>query len=248
MPLPCSSAVEDRFRSSALLVKTKHFETRITFEMRSFEFLFLSKYYFFVSKMSSPGEKGAIMRSTGGPKAEQREGQHLQRTLTSRRQFLQWASGVASTSGIAWTSVGIAAGAAGLPSHAAQSGAAPPESAAKLVKFGDSSIRLTFDSRLHSGVAYLQEGRATLLAPRGVSEFVELADGQRVEDFTLGQRSTEPVSDIHGTGTQLTLVGLAPRGLEKTVRVRLYDRYPGFALYRVSYRNVSERPIGLNSW
>jgi alpha-galactosidase len=116
------------------------------------------------------------------------------------------------------------------------------------VKFGDSSIRLTFDTRLHSGVAYLQEDHATLLAPRGASEFVELADGERVEDFSLGQRSTEPVNDVHGTGTQLTLVGVAPRGLEKTVRVRLYDRYPGFALYRVSYRNVSERPISLGSW
>ncbi len=188
------------------------------------------------------------MRSTGGPRAHQREGQQLQRTLTSRRQFLQWASGVASAaSGIAWAS-DIAPGGTGPLGQVAHRPAADLDSAAKLVKFGDASIRLTFDTRLRSGVAYLQEGHAILLAPRGVSEFVELADGQHVEDFTLGQRSTEPVSDVHGTGTQLTLVGIAPQGLQKTVRVRLYDRYPGFAIYRVSYRNLSERPISLNSW
>lgn len=138
----------------------------------------------------------------------------------TRRRFLQWASGVAAS-------------VAALPGRAGP-GQGP-------VRFGDSSIFLTFDERMHSAVAHLTHP--------GPSEFVRLADGRTVQDFSLRQRSTEAVADgAHGTGTQLTLTGMSSTGLEKTVRVRLFDRYPGFALYRVSYRNTSGQPLALDSW
>jgi alpha-galactosidase len=138
----------------------------------------------------------------------------------TRRKFLQWASGVAAT-------------VAALPDRA--------RAANGPVRFGDSSIVLTFDERMHSAVA-----NRTRTAP---SEFVRLSDGRTVQDFSLRQRSTAPIVDgAHGTGTQLTLTGLSSAGLEKTVRVRLFDRHPGFALYRVSYRNISSRPVTLESW
>jgi alpha-galactosidase len=163
-----------------------------------------------------PGNAGAIETN-------------LQHTLlASRRQFLQWASGVA-------------AGAIAFPGLAC---AAP----ARLVRFADAGILLTFDSRMHSGVAYVQGDRTIALANRRASEFVQLSDGRRLEDFTLQHSSTEAVGGPHGAGTQLTLTGVAAAGLEKTVRVRLYDRYPGFALYRVSYRNVSDQTLGVSAW
>jgi alpha-galactosidase len=138
----------------------------------------------------------------------------------TRRQFLQWASG-------------IVASVAAVPGR---SGSRPG-----VVRFGDSSIELTFDERMHSGVAHL--------AQAGPSEFVRLSDGRTVEDFSLRQRSTEPVVDgAHGPGTQLAVTGVSNAGLEKTVRVRLFDRYPGFALYRVSYRNTSSRALTVDSW
>ena len=128
----------------------------------------------------------------------------------TRRQFLQWAPGVAAT-------------VAALPGRAG--------SERGPVRFGDSAIFLTFDERMHSAVAHLTH--------TGPSEFVRLSDGRSVQDFSLRQRSTEPVVDgAHGAGTQLTLTGASSAGLEKTLRVRLFDRYPGFALYRLSYRNI----------
>src|SRR5690348_8544387 len=147
----------------------------------------------------------------------------------TRRKFLQWASGVA-------------AGAVALRGHAAGGGSGP-------VQFGDSAILLTFDEQMHSGVAYLQGAGTTRLTPMRASEFVKLSDGCTVQDFSLRQRSTESVVDgAHGNGTQLTLTGMSSTGLEKTVQGRLVDRYPGFALYRVSYRNTSGQALTLDSW
>ena len=138
----------------------------------------------------------------------------------TRRKFLQWASGVAAT-------------VAALPGRAGSEKGA--------VRFGDSAISLSFDERMHSAVAHLTR--------TGPTEFVRLSDGRMVQDFSLRERATESVTDgAHGAGTQLTLTGVSSAGLEKTVRVRLYDRYPGFALYRVSYRNISGHAVALDAW
>ena len=192
------------------------------------------------------------MAIDGGPAGAGARDSDLRRTLTSRREFLQWASGVAVGTGVAEataTATATARPGGARPDPAEATGATTPRAAASdIIKFGDSSILLTFDTRMHSSVSYIQEGRPILLAPASASEFVELADGRGVADFTLGHRSTQPVKDKHGSGTQLTLTGRATLDLEKTVRVRLYDRYPGFALYRVSYRNVSTQPLQLISW
>jgi alpha-galactosidase len=36
--------------------------------------------------------------------------------------------------------------------------------------------------------------------------------------------------------------------MEKTVQIELFDAYPGFALYQVSYRNLGTAPVTLDSW
>jgi alpha-galactosidase len=154
-------------------------------------------------------------------------------TLTSRRGFLQWASGVA-----------LGSGAVVLPGYAQPSSAIP----AGGVSFGDASIRLSFDARMHSSVTYCEGNRKTLLCAMRPMELVQFSDGRRVEDFALHHRATEPVASSHGPGTQLTLIGTAAAGLEKTLTVRLFDRYPGFALYRVTYRNVSSTPLTIGCW
>jgi alpha-galactosidase len=159
----------------------------------------------------------------------------LNRSLTSRRKFLK----LASASGVA-----VGSGAVALPSRAALAGAARSNT----VRFGDSAISIDFDARMHSSIAYVGSGRKTLLTRANASEFVQLADGRRVSDFALQRHTTEPVDGIHGKGSQLTLTGLAAGGLEKTVRVRLYDRYPGFASYQVTYRNLAGQPLTLVSW
>jgi alpha-galactosidase len=73
--------------------------------------------------------------------------------------------------------------------------------------------------------------------------------GQHVARFTLQQhRPPEAVDDVNGPGTRLVLSGTSDEGIEKTVAVTLYRRYPGFAVFRVSYRNLSAAPVSLRGW
>src|SRR5262249_34889731 len=58
----------------------------------------------------------------------------------------------------------------------------------------------------------------------------------------------ESVDGPHGAGTRLTLSGSAPPAVEKKVRIELFERYPGFAFYSVSYRNLSPQSIALSGW
>ena len=159
----------------------------------------------------------------------------MNRSLTSRRKFLKLASA---------SSVVVGSAAVALPVRATIAGAARSNT----VRCADSTISIDFDARMHSSIAYVGSGRKIALTRANASEFVELADGRRVSDFTLQHHTTEPVDGIHGKGSQLTLTGLAAAGLEKTVRVRLYDRYPGFASYQVTYRNLAGQPLTLVSW
>jgi alpha-galactosidase len=146
--------------------------------------------------------------------------------LASRRQFLQWASGAA-----------LAA-----PALAAGAG-----QEAGPVRFGDDVLVLEVDARMRSRFAYRGGGRTLRLTASAVGEYLERKDGVRIRDFALVSRQLARVDEQHGPGTTLTLTGHAP-GLEKTVAVSLYDRYPGFAFLRVTYRNTSDAPLELRGW
>jgi alpha-galactosidase len=113
---------------------------------------------------------------------------------------------------------------------------------------GDAVIGIELDSQLHSRVVARQGGAFEPLTDFAPSETLLLADGRRIDHFPfLGQRS-ELVQDRHGRGTRHILRGLAGEGIEKTISVDLYDRFPGFALLRVTYRNVSAAALGVAGW
>src|SRR5215472_16132711 len=101
----------------------------------------------------------------------------MKRSLSSRRQFLQWASGVAMSSGALGLS--RADGATG------QSAAA--------VSFGDDAIELTFDQRSWVSVACRAPQRRTLLMKAHAGELLTLADGTRVDEFHLQRHGSETV-------------------------------------------------------
>ena len=53
---------------------------------------------------------------------------------------------------------------------------------------------------------------------------------------------------MHGRGTRHVLRGLAAEGIEKEVGITLYDRFPGFALMRVAYRNAGAAAARIEGW
>ena len=54
------------------------------------------------------------------------------------------------------------------------------------------------------------------------------------------------MSTVRARGS--TLSGVSAEGIEKTITVSLYRRFPGFALFRVSYRNASAAAIAIRGW
>jgi alpha-galactosidase len=122
--------------------------------------------------------------------------------------------------------------------------AAPVESP---VRLGDSFIQLEFDTALHSRVAVRQDSGLLQLTDYASGETLRLADGKRLDRFQFVDRRSEGVADAHGRGTRHLLRGLA-EGIEKEVSVTLYERYPGFAFTRVSYRNVAQHALRIAGW
>ena len=155
----------------------------------------------------------------------------MEHTLSSRRQFLQWASGLAVGS-----SFGLRATAA-------------PQTQEHTIDFGDGSLKLRVDPELKSSLAAIDGASVIPLTTLASAEYVELDDGTRIERFPRRGQQLEHVHDaLHGTGSELSVSGISTVGLQKSLHIRLYDRYPGFLIYRVTYRNTGSRTLNLKAW
>src|SRR5690349_4737555 len=115
----------------------------------------------------------------------------------------------------------------------------------------DGTLRLEFDSALRSRTWHLRHGAPTpqlALSSWSETEYLLLADGSRLDGFALERQKRGAIRGPHGEGRQLTLSGRSAAGVEKSVRIEMWRRYPGIALYRVSYRNLSPRALELRGW
>ena len=175
----------------------------------------------------------------------------MTRARTTRRRFLQLIAGTGVLSRAALGSTDAApprssAAAAGAPTapHANDPSVAEAIS--------DGALLLEFDSSLRSRAWHVRRDaeRESLvpLTAWATTESLTLADGTALEHFALDHHERESVDGPQGRGTKLTLTGRSTSGIEKRVQVKLLERYPGFAFYQVSYRNLSQRPLALRGW
>lgn len=159
---------------------------------------------------------------------------------TSRRQFVQLASGLA---------VALCHGLLPPAAHAVPAkrvaGAAKRVAAAKL---SDSLVLVEYDAGMSARVSRVGRHGVVPLTTWSPSDYVLLADGTHVAHFALHHQAQDAVNGLHGPGTRLTLVGVAAEGIEKTVAIELFQRYPGFVFGRVAYRNLSRNTLTLRSW
>jgi alpha-galactosidase len=158
---------------------------------------------------------------------------------TSRRQFVQLATGLALT-----LRLGL------VPATA---GAAPRADARTVAALEDSALRLEWDANLHTRIFRWHEHRWVPMTSWGPSEYLLHEDMGRdgsphIADFAFRSQSREAIDDVNGPATRLTLTGLAADGIEKTLTVTLYQRHPGFALVRAAYRNVAQQILPIYSW
>jgi alpha-galactosidase len=161
------------------------------------------------------------------------------RAPTTRRRFLQLVAGtgVASRAALA-----VSGSPAAQVQHRSDAAAA----------LGDSKLLVEFDHSLRSRAwhARSEAGRKSKqpLTRWAATEYLLLADGTLLQRFELQHAERESADGPHGPGTRLTLSGSSSPGIEKKVRIEFFERYPGFAFYRVSYHNLSAQSIALRGW
>ena len=162
----------------------------------------------------------------------------MKKPRTSRRRFLKIAAGTsvaASTLGLAGRPVARAAAVAQGPAAA----------------LGDSQILLEFDPQMRTRVWNMRAGaggQKVALTHWAAPDVLAIGADTRLNQFALHDHSTQDITGPLGRGTRLSLVGVAAGEVEKSVQVELYADYPGFALYKVTYRNIAAHPVAVTSW
>jgi alpha-galactosidase len=104
----------------------------------------------------------------------------------------------------------------------------------------NAAMRIEFDRNMRTRVLMLSDGKALALTDFAASEYVVDWNGDVIDQFTLQRHDV--------AGTQHTLVGVSPQGLEKTVRITFPERQPTLALAQVTYTNRSASPVKLRKW
>ena len=146
----------------------------------------------------------------------------------SRRRFLELASGAAVTAPLVWS----------------QAHADLPRTA--VIQADD--LQLQFDPLLRSRLRIRHGNTFLPWSGFGETEVLELADGRRLGVFQFQSQRREPLAGPHGAGVATTLTGISAEGIEKTLRLTQYQRYPGVLLYTVSYRNGTPARLLLRGW
>ena len=155
---------------------------------------------------------------------------------TSRRQFVRLAGGLAL------------ALRHGLVAAQATTDAAPARRRAVLARIEDTVLRIEWDAKLHTRVSRRTAAGWVPMSRWGAGEYLRLSNGRHLADFAFRHQSAEALDDANGPGSRLTVTGTAEGGIEKTLAVTLYQRHPGIASIRVSYRNGGRSLLSFRSW
>lgn len=123
------------------------------------------------------------------------------------------------------------------------------------INFGNSVIRLTFDSNMHGTVTDIQSGVSLTVSDQSSlarpTHFI-VVEGQEVADFTIdyGNLELEPINNNFGRGKRLVLTGNAGgypnRRIAAEFVIELYDNYPSAAITYATYKNVGEHDLLLD--
>lgn len=117
-----------------------------------------------------------------------------------------------------------------------------------VARAGDDNLTIEFDSSLNSRLISRLGDRGAALTDFAPSETVTLADDRIIDRFAFVDQDRQGVNDAHGAGVRHTVRGVSSEGLEKTVALTFYDRYPGFGLMKVSWRATRGEPLAIKSW
>ncbi len=108
------------------------------------------------------------------------------------------------------------------------------------VRLSDGTLTIDFDAMMQSRVSH--GGKA--ITPMAAAEALFLADHRAVDRFLLLDHRENAVAGPHGPGSPASAAGHRRRGREQQLAITFFDRYPGFALYEMGYRQHWHRAAG----
>ncbi|MEG3149732.1 glycoside hydrolase family 36 protein [Sphingomonas sp. ZT3P38] len=112
------------------------------------------------------------------------------------------------------------------------------------VRLSDGTLTIDFDAMMQSRVSH--GGKA--ITPMAAGEALFLADHRAVDRFLLLDHRENAVAGPHGPGRRHQLRATAGGAVEQQLAITFFDRYPGFALYEMGYRNTGTEPLAIAGW
>jgi alpha-galactosidase len=107
-------------------------------------------------------------------------------------------------------------------------------------------ITIEFNKDLYSRVISNIDGKSIILGEFGASEYLKLGVDLKTI-FNYKSQKTSKVDDSIGKGTIFTITGESDL-LRKTINAVTYDDFPRMVLYSVTYDNISEETLQIESW
>ncbi len=110
------------------------------------------------------------------------------------------------------------------------------------------NLRIEFDIRFYSRIVSIDptSGASKALSSFSPTETV-MIEGEEQRDFMIESQQWTEISDSIGEGQRLLLEGKNSL-LRKQVSVTTYSSFPNTALFHVTYTNLSDNPLTLESW
>jgi alpha-galactosidase len=115
-------------------------------------------------------------------------------------------------------------------------------------RISDARLAIEFDDALRSRILFRPVATWIALTDFDTSESLHLSGGKSAGPFHFTRHGETRVRDSHGTGRRHQIVGSSAGGIEKTVMLTLYERYPGFVFQRVTYRNTGKQALDVEGW
>ncbi|NUO83259.1 alpha-galactosidase [candidate division KSB1 bacterium] len=114
------------------------------------------------------------------------------------------------------------------------------------VKVDGKNLQLLFNQNLHGRVVAKLGSLPIEIGDYSPCDFIVVA-GTTQRDFSFKESKKETIDDAIGKGQKHTLVGNSA-ALRKEIFISLYDDFPSLAVFQVSYTNIGETELTVESW
>ena len=118
------------------------------------------------------------------------------------------------------------------------------------IKIVSGNLEITIDNKMNCAVnSTFPEAKPFMEQPQH-SEYL-VTKHLTISDFILTSSEEEENSDSIGAGKKFTLTGTFEKDnykVEKHLVIRIYNEFPGMAVFNVQYKNTGKRELIVNKW